>query len=216
MCRRSRRIAHAPRGEQCTRARTGASAAARRYLGYIARNSRTQRRAERERSTRIRAMERAPHRQHALLCSALESTPTPPASATHARTRSLACARCPFAAPVLAPIALSATPAFWTTHVDRSSLLRVTSTRPAGGKTRTNAAKTKMDPSAANAHGNRPPSGGAGPSQPPPPSGLTGDPPHGGDEATTTPAKAPAPAPAPAPAGNDAQCISKPVLPDLP
>ena len=92
--RHSRRIALAPRGEQRTRARTGTpAAAARRYLGYIARNSRTQRRTERARSTHIRAVERAPHRQRASLCRAHESTPTPPALCAGAGALSSRCAR---------------------------------------------------------------------------------------------------------------------------
>ena len=132
MGRRSRRIALAPRREQRTRTRTGTpAAAARRYLGYIARNSRTQRRAERAGSTRIRAVERAPHRQRASLCRAHESTPASPASsaATHARARSLRCSRSSCAARA-ALLALRCS----RCAARRSSLQLVLYTRPARDK----------------------------------------------------------------------------------
>ena len=97
MGHRSRHIALAPRREQRTRTRTGTpAAAARRYLGprvYRAKLA-PQRRAERAGSTRVRAVERAPHRQRASLCRAHASTPTPPALCAGAGAlSSLRCAR---------------------------------------------------------------------------------------------------------------------------
>ena len=52
-----------------------------------------QRRAERAGSTRVRAVERAPHRQRASLCRAHASTPTPPALCAGAGALSSRCAR---------------------------------------------------------------------------------------------------------------------------